>query len=171
MAAMSDRLSRAIPFNPLKPFDRHEFADLVATRCCAAAHFAPSTASITRSRKSCDYGFGIPAGLRQSQQLNFVISPISGIPAPISTQAQRALGLDRGSNAAGPFAAGEMRRASAALAPHDQRPYKANSLALSGPPCRSVAQPGSAHRSARWGRRFESSLTPTIFWSNVLIFL
>ena len=41
MAAMSDRLSRAIPFNPLKPFDRHGFADLVATRCCAAADFAP----------------------------------------------------------------------------------------------------------------------------------
>src|SRR3984893_2962527 len=41
MAAVSDRFSRAIPFNSLKPFDRHRFADLVATRCCAAAHFAP----------------------------------------------------------------------------------------------------------------------------------
>jgi hypothetical protein len=41
MAAMSGRLSGAIPFNSLKPFDRHGFADLVAARCCAAAHFAP----------------------------------------------------------------------------------------------------------------------------------
>jgi hypothetical protein len=41
MAAVSDRLSRAIPFNSLKPFDSHGFADLVPTRCCAAAHFAP----------------------------------------------------------------------------------------------------------------------------------
>ena len=37
MAAVSDRRSRAIPFNPLKPFDRHRFADLVAPRRCAAA--------------------------------------------------------------------------------------------------------------------------------------
>ena len=41
MAAVSDRLSRAIPFNSLKPLDRHGFADLVPTRCCAAAHLAP----------------------------------------------------------------------------------------------------------------------------------
>ena len=41
MAAMSDSLSRAIPFNALKPFDGHGFADLVVARCCAAAHFAP----------------------------------------------------------------------------------------------------------------------------------
>ena len=41
MAAVSDGLSRAIPFDSLKPFDRHRFADLVAARCCAAAHFAP----------------------------------------------------------------------------------------------------------------------------------
>jgi hypothetical protein len=41
MAAMSDRLSRAIPFNPLKPFDRHGLADRVMTRGCAAAHLAP----------------------------------------------------------------------------------------------------------------------------------
>jgi hypothetical protein len=41
MATVSDRLSRAIPFNSLKPFDSHRFADLVPTRCCAAAHFAP----------------------------------------------------------------------------------------------------------------------------------
>ena len=41
MAAASDRRSRAIPFNPLKPFDRHRFADLLAPRRCAAAHFPP----------------------------------------------------------------------------------------------------------------------------------
>ena len=41
MAAEADRRSRAIPFNPLKPFDRHRFADLVAPRRCAAAHFPP----------------------------------------------------------------------------------------------------------------------------------
>ena len=41
MAAMSDRLSGAIPFNSLEPFDRHGFSDLVAARRCAAAHFAP----------------------------------------------------------------------------------------------------------------------------------
>jgi hypothetical protein len=41
MAAVSDRLSRAVPVNSLKPFDRHRFADLVPPRCCAAAHFAP----------------------------------------------------------------------------------------------------------------------------------
>jgi hypothetical protein len=36
MAAVSDRLSRAIPFNPLKPFDRYRFADLIPPRCSAA---------------------------------------------------------------------------------------------------------------------------------------
>ena len=42
MAAMSDRLSRAVPFNSLKPFDRYRFADLVAgAPGCAAAHLAP----------------------------------------------------------------------------------------------------------------------------------
>jgi hypothetical protein len=35
------RLSGAIPFNSLKPFDSRRFADLVAARCCAAAHLAP----------------------------------------------------------------------------------------------------------------------------------
>src|SRR5271169_411037 len=39
--ARRTRLSRAVPFNPLKPFDRHRFADLVAPRRCAAAHFPP----------------------------------------------------------------------------------------------------------------------------------
>jgi hypothetical protein len=41
VAAVPDRLSRAVPFNPLKPFDRHRFANLVAPRRCAAAHFPP----------------------------------------------------------------------------------------------------------------------------------
>ena len=41
MAAVSDRRSRAIPFNPLKPFDSHGLADLVPARGRAAAHFAP----------------------------------------------------------------------------------------------------------------------------------
>jgi hypothetical protein len=38
MAAVSDGLSRAIPFNSLKPLIA---TDLVAARGCAAAHFAP----------------------------------------------------------------------------------------------------------------------------------
>jgi hypothetical protein len=41
VAAVSNRLSRAIPFNSLKPFDRYGFADLVAPRRRAAAHLAP----------------------------------------------------------------------------------------------------------------------------------
>src|ERR1700683_4714262 len=41
VAAVPDRLSRAVPFNPLKPFDRRRFANLVAPRRCAAAHFPP----------------------------------------------------------------------------------------------------------------------------------
>ena len=41
VAAVPDRLSRAIPFNPFKPLDRHQFADCVAPRRCAAAHLAP----------------------------------------------------------------------------------------------------------------------------------
>ena len=54
MAAVSNRLSRAMPFNPFKPLDRHGFADCVAPRRRAPAHLALSTASITRSRKSCE---------------------------------------------------------------------------------------------------------------------
>jgi hypothetical protein len=42
MAAVSDRLWRALPFNPLKPFDRHRFADLAAPRRCAPAQFPSS---------------------------------------------------------------------------------------------------------------------------------
>jgi len=40
MAAMPDRRSRAIPFNPLKPFNGYRFADLVASRRRATAHCA-----------------------------------------------------------------------------------------------------------------------------------
>ena len=69
MAAVSDRLSRAIPFNALKPFDRQDFADLVAARCCAAALSPLFTASITRSRKSCEYGFAISCWPPPSQQV------------------------------------------------------------------------------------------------------
>jgi hypothetical protein len=40
------------------------------------------TASITRSRKSCEYGFGIPPGLRPAKRLNQSTTD-SGIPIPI----------------------------------------------------------------------------------------
>jgi hypothetical protein len=40
VAAVPDRLSRAIPFNPLKPFDGDGFADRITPRRCATAHFA-----------------------------------------------------------------------------------------------------------------------------------
>ena len=40
MAAVADRLSRAIPFNPFKPLDHHGFADCVASRRRAPAHLA-----------------------------------------------------------------------------------------------------------------------------------
>jgi hypothetical protein len=75
MAAMSDRFSRAVPFYPLKPFDR------TPNRAAAPRRLIPptSTASITRSRKSCEYGFGIPAGLRPANRLNQNL-PDSGIP-------------------------------------------------------------------------------------------
>jgi hypothetical protein len=45
---------RAIPFNALKLFDRRRSADLIAARCCAAAHFAPLHRINHRSRKSCE---------------------------------------------------------------------------------------------------------------------
>jgi hypothetical protein len=41
VAAVSNRPSRAIPFNAFKPLDRHRFADLVAPRRRAPAHLAP----------------------------------------------------------------------------------------------------------------------------------
>jgi uncharacterized protein YceK len=50
----------AILFNRLKPFDRYRFADLVG-RAAARRLISPLyTASITRLRKSCGYGLGIP---------------------------------------------------------------------------------------------------------------
>ena len=60
---------RAIPFNPLKPFDRDGFADLVAPRRRPAAHLAPLHHIITRLRKSCENGLGIPRWPPQSQQV------------------------------------------------------------------------------------------------------
>src|SRR5271154_6812191 len=41
VAAVPDRLSRAMAFNAFKPLDRHGFADLVAPRRRAPAHPAP----------------------------------------------------------------------------------------------------------------------------------
>ena len=41
VAAVPDRLSRAMAFNAFEPLDRHRFADRVAPRRCAAAHLAP----------------------------------------------------------------------------------------------------------------------------------
>ncbi len=40
MAAVSNGRPRAIPFNPLKPFNGDEFADLLASRRGATAHCA-----------------------------------------------------------------------------------------------------------------------------------
>ena len=71
MAAVSDRLSRAIQFNALKPFDRRRFADLVVARCCAAAHFAPlhrinhALTQVLRNR-----ALPSPAGLHSANKLN-----------------------------------------------------------------------------------------------------
>ena len=84
VAAVPDRLSRAMAFNAFEPLDRHRFADRVARpRRCAASSSRPlSTASITRLRRSCEYGFGIPAGLRPANRLNQNL-PDSGIPISI----------------------------------------------------------------------------------------
>ena len=71
MPAVSDRLSRAIPINALKPFARRRFADLVAARCCAAAHFAPlhrinhALPQVLRNR-----ALPFPAGLRPAHRSN-----------------------------------------------------------------------------------------------------
>jgi hypothetical protein len=54
VAAVPDRLSRAIPFNALKPFDSHRFADRVTPRAARRLISPRSTASIARSRKSCE---------------------------------------------------------------------------------------------------------------------
>jgi hypothetical protein len=74
-----------MPFNPLKPFDGDGYADFVAPRRRAAAHLPLLDASITRSRKSCEYGFGIPAGLRPANRWNQNL-PDSGIPIPIQVK-------------------------------------------------------------------------------------
>jgi hypothetical protein len=65
------RARQALASHPVQPAQafRRGFADLVALRCCAAHIFPLSTASMTRSHKSCEYGFGMPAGLRESQQV------------------------------------------------------------------------------------------------------
>ena len=44
--------------------------------------FVFSTTSITRSRKSCEYGFGIPAGLRPASRVNQKFADF-GNPGPI----------------------------------------------------------------------------------------
>ena len=88
MAAMSDRLARAMAFKALQPLDGHRFADLVMTGRRPAAQLAPSTASITRSRKSCEYGFAIPAGLRPAGWLNQNLTD-SGIPIRLDPSAGR----------------------------------------------------------------------------------
>ena len=41
MAAISDRLSRAMAFKALQPLDGHRFADLVVTGCRPAAQLVP----------------------------------------------------------------------------------------------------------------------------------
>ena len=51
VAAMPDRLSRAVPFNPLKPFDRHRFADLVAARARGGS-FSPAPPHRSRGHAS-----------------------------------------------------------------------------------------------------------------------
>src|SRR5580700_1819357 len=82
VAAVPDRLSRAMAFNAFEPLDRHRFADRVG-RAAARRLISPlSTASITRLRRSCEYGFGIPAGLRPANRLNQNL-PDSGIPISI----------------------------------------------------------------------------------------
>jgi hypothetical protein len=89
MAAVSDRLSRAIPFNALKPFDRRRFAYLVAARSCASAHFAPlhrinhALTQVLRNR-----ALPSPAGLRPANRLNQNLAD-SGIPLRFDPSAAR----------------------------------------------------------------------------------
>jgi hypothetical protein len=82
MAAMSDRLSRALALKALQPLDGHRFADRVMTTRRSAAHLSLSTASITRSRKSCEYGFAISRWPPPSQQVESK-SRRFGNPTPI----------------------------------------------------------------------------------------
>ena len=88
MATMSGRLSRAIPFNSLKPFDSHN--SLISQRRPAARRLISPlfTASITRSRKSCEYGFAISCWPPPSQQVNQNLAD-SGIPLRFQPSARR----------------------------------------------------------------------------------
>jgi hypothetical protein len=89
MAAVSDRLSRAIPFNALKPFDRHRFADLVAALPRAGSsrpsspHQSPGHASLANK------ALPSPAGLRPANRLNQIL-PDPGIPLRFNPSAARA---------------------------------------------------------------------------------
>src|ERR1700733_1480562 len=65
----------------------------VAARCCAAAHFPLFTASITRSRKSCEYGLAISCWPPPRQQGEIKNSLIWESRSD-STQARRALTQD-----------------------------------------------------------------------------
>jgi len=88
MAAMSDRLARAMAFKPLQPLDGRGFADRVMTTRRPAAHLAPlhrvehPVAQILRIR------LAIPAGLRPAGRLNQNLAD-SGIPLRVSPSAGR----------------------------------------------------------------------------------
>ena len=85
MATMSDRLSGAMAFDPFEPLDGCGFADLVVTARRPAAHLALSTASIIRSRKSCEYVFAISCWPPPSQQVESK-SRRFGNPAPTQSK-------------------------------------------------------------------------------------
>ena len=61
MAAMSDRLSRALALKALQPLDGRGFADRVVTTRRSGGSFFPSPPPriTVRLRKSCEYGFAI----------------------------------------------------------------------------------------------------------------
>jgi hypothetical protein len=91
MAAVPQRRSRAIPFNPLKPFDRHQFADRVMTRRSPATHLAHLHRVDHTLTQVLSVWLRIPAGLRPANRLNQNL-PDSEIPTLDSSQAQDALG-------------------------------------------------------------------------------
>ena len=74
-----------MPFNPLKPFDGDGNADFVAPRRRAAAHLPLLDRINHPVAKSCEYGFGIPAGLRPANRWNSQF-PDSAIPIPIQVK-------------------------------------------------------------------------------------
>jgi hypothetical protein len=90
VAAVPDRLSRAIPFHPLEPFDRYGFTDLVVASRRAAAqaslhrvnHPVAQVLRI-RLRHSC---WPPPSQQVESKYPRF------GNPTPDSNQKQHALG-------------------------------------------------------------------------------